>query len=149
MPAKKTSSQSGVTSRSQAAKVLAGNAPGSKSQAAKVMGGNTQIASSPSSSSKSGSKSGKMSMSDKDIMYDLIGQEKQIISSYATAITETSLQPVRSVLERNFKSACQDQFNTFSMMEQRSFYQLKDAAAKDISTAQNKFTTAGSEIQQL
>ena len=44
------------------------------------------------------------SMSEKDLMQDLLATEKQVISAYSTGITESSCENLRNTLIDNYKN---------------------------------------------
>ncbi|MGI5850121.1 MAG: spore coat protein, partial [Christensenellales bacterium] len=64
-------------------------------------------------------------MSEQDLLNDLLNQEKQIMSSYATYIQEASCPNLRKILINQFNQASQDQYQVFDQMRQKGYYQPK------------------------
>ncbi|WP_347460356.1 spore coat protein [Clostridium sp. DMHC 10] len=60
-----------------------------------------------------------MTMSEKDMMQDLLATEKQAISSYSTGITETSCENLRKTLLNNFRTCEETQYKIFDSMKQK------------------------------
>lgn len=79
------------------------------------------------------------SMSEQDIMNDLLAMEKQIISAYNTGVTEASCQNLRQTLTDALVGTQQMQFSVFDTMRKQGWYQTKDAADQDVTNAKNKF----------
>lgn len=84
---------------------------------------------------------------EKDLMEDLLTTEKQMVSSYSTGITETSCQDLRSVLVNNFKKTEDTQYKVFDAMNQRGWYQTKDAPTNEVQQVKNKTTQMSQELK--
>ncbi len=78
-------------------------------------------------------------MGEKEILNDLLNQEKQIISTYSTAVSESSCPNMRQLLLRNINECSTDQFNIFSTMVTKGYYQTKDAQDQEVQQAKQKF----------
>lgn len=85
-------------------------------------------------------------LSEKELLNDLLNQEKHIVSSYTMAITESSCPNMRNVLSTQFNQTTQDQFKVFDHMRQRGYYPTKDAADADVQQAKQKFQTMESQL---
>ena len=72
------------------------------------------------------------SMSEKDLMQDLLATEKQVISAYSTGITESSCQNLRNTLVDNFKNNQNIQYKIFDAMKQKGWYPTKDAPDNEV-----------------
>lgn len=81
-------------------------------------------------------------MTEKELLTDLLNEEKQLVKEYATYITEASCTNLRQVLVNNMWECSQDQYSVFDQMRQRNMYQTKDAPDNDVQTAKQS-------IQQL
>ena len=79
------------------------------------------------------------SMSEQDIMNDLLAMEKQISSAYNTGITEASCQNLRQTLTDALVGTQQMQFSVFDTMRKQGWYQTKDAPDQDVNNAKNKY----------
>lgn len=77
-------------------------------------------------------------LSEQELMNDLLTSEKQVISSYSVGITETSCQNLRNTLIGNFKSAQDVQYKVFDIMKQKGWYQTKDAPSADVQQLKSK-----------
>lgn len=78
-------------------------------------------------------------LSEKEMLNDILGQEKQIASTYSTAITESSCEDMRKVLTKNVEQCYQDQYQVFDKMRTLGFYQTKQATDQDVEQAKIKF----------
>lgn len=76
-------------------------------------------------------------MTEKDLLTDLLNQEKQMISSYAQYIQEASCPSLRKVLMGQMNQTCQDEYQVFDQLRQKGYYVPKDAADKDVQLAKN------------
>ena len=77
------------------------------------------------------------SMSEKDLMQDLLATEKQVISAYSTGITESSCENLRSTLIDNFKNNQTIQYKLFDAMKQKGWYPTKDAPDNEVQQLKN------------
>ena len=79
-------------------------------------------------------------MTEKELLNDLLNQQKQLAGIYAVGITETSMQDMRRMLTKQHHTICQDQFQVFTQMNQRGYYKTKSAAAKDVNSAKTTYS---------
>ena len=71
-------------------------------------------------------------MSEKELLDDLLTQEKHLLSLYNTALTESSCTNMREMLLKNLQELNQDQFNLFDQMAKRGYYPIKAAQDQDV-----------------
>jgi len=81
----------------------------------------------------------KSNLSEQDLLNDLLNQEKQLISSYSTFISEASCENLRSVLTNHFNQTCVDQYEVFDQMRAKGYYAAKDAPKKEVDQTKQKF----------
>lgn len=86
------------------------------------------------------------SMSEQDVMNDLLAMEKQIISAYNTGITEASCQNLRQTLTDALVGTQQMQFSIFDTMKKQGWYQTKDAPDQDVNNAKNKYSNIKNQL---
>ncbi len=87
-------------------------------------------------------------MTEQELLNDLLNQEKQIMSSYATYIQEASCENLRKVLTNNFNQTSQDQYQVFDQMRQKGYYQPKDAPAQEVQQAKDNLRNMQSQMPQ-
>lgn len=87
------------------------------------------------------------SMSEKDLMQDLLATEKQVISAYSTGITESSCENLRNTLMDNFKNNQTIQYKIFDAMKQKGWYPTKDAPDNEVQQLKNEATQMMSELK--
>ncbi len=75
-------------------------------------------------------------MTEKELLTDLLNQEKELVKGYASNVTEASCANFRSLLIQNMTECSDDQLWIFEQMRQRNMYKTKQAMQKDIQTAQ-------------
>lgn len=80
-------------------------------------------------------------LSEKEILEDMLTQEKAMLSSYSTLIAEASCEKLRSVLTNNFNQTVSDQYQVFNQMKTRGYYTTKDAPDADVQTAKQSANT--------
>jgi spore coat protein F len=85
-------------------------------------------------------------MGEKEILNDLLNTEKQLISAYSTAITESSCSNMRHLMMKNIEETAEDQFNVFNVMINEGYYQTKDAQEKDMQRAKQKYQQIQSQL---
>lgn len=74
-------------------------------------------------------------MSEKEMLNDLLTQEKALFSSYSYGMTEAGCVNFRDVLRGNMEGLSQDQFNVFDQMNKRGYYPTKAANPQDVQQA--------------
>ena len=81
-------------------------------------------------------------LTDKEILEDLLASQKAITGGYNTFTNECAHQTVRT----DFLNILQDehciQANLFTQMQKRGWYQTTDAQQQEIDQARNKYRTA-------
>lgn len=85
--------------------------------------------------------------SEKELMNDLLSNEKQVTSAYNTGITETSCPNLRQHLTKCLTDSQQIQYQVFDAMKQRGWYQTKPAASQDVQNAKTKYNQIMNELQ--
>ncbi len=78
-------------------------------------------------------------LSEQDILTDLLTLEKQIASSYNTGITEASCVNLRQTLTGSLTNTHTVQYQVFDSMKKHGWYQTKDASDQDVSNAKSKY----------
>ncbi len=87
------------------------------------------------------------SFSEKELMHDLLATEKQVIGAYSTGMTESSCLNLRNTLEKNFKNVEQVQYEIFNAMQQKGWYQVKDAPANEVQQLKNDSNTLAGNLK--
>ncbi len=87
------------------------------------------------------------SFSEKELMHDLLATEKQVINAYSVGMTESSCPNLRSTLEDNFKSIEQVQYDIFNAMQQKNWYQVKNAPSNEVQQLKNDSNTMGAQLK--
>ena len=85
--------------------------------------------------------------SEKEMLNDILNQEKQIASTYTTAITEASCENLRKVLTQNMQDCCEDQYQVFDRMRTLGFYQTKQAQSTDVEQTKQKFSQVKQQLE--
>ena len=87
------------------------------------------------------------SLTEKELLHDLLASEKQVISAYSTGMTESSCPNLRTTLEDNFKNVEQVQYEVFNAMKQNNWYPIKDAPVNEIQQLKNETNTMAGELK--
>lgn len=86
-------------------------------------------------------------LSEKEMLTDILNNEKHIINTYTSAISESSCQNLRQVLLTQFTQLTEDQYNVFKEMNTRGYYPTKDAQDADVEKAKQDAKTMSTEFQ--
>lgn len=86
-------------------------------------------------------------LTEQDILADMLTQEKQLISSYSTLICETSCQNMRKVLQQNMTESMEDQYCIFDQMRTKGYYPTEDAPTPKVEKAKQKLGQIKSSLQ--
>lgn len=87
------------------------------------------------------------SFTEKELMNDLLASEKQVIGAYSTGMTESSCPNLRSTLEGNFKNVEKVQYEVFNAMQQKGWYQIKEAPTNEVQQLKNESNTMSGQIK--
>ena len=74
-------------------------------------------------------------MTEKELLTDLLNQEKELVKGYAGNITEARCKQLRQLLTNNLTECSEDQFQLFDQMQQRNMHTAKDATRQAVQTA--------------
>lgn len=86
-------------------------------------------------------------LTEQELMNDLLASEKQVVSAYSVGITETSCANLRNVLVNNFKNAQDMQYKVYDTMQLKGWYQTKDAPATDVQQAKSKANQMSGQLK--
>ena len=78
-------------------------------------------------------------LSDQELAFDLLYQEKALMANIASEVLEASHQGMRQVMNDTFMQTGQDQLQIFQLMQQNGWYQTKPAQPQDVQTAKQKY----------
>lgn len=79
------------------------------------------------------------SLCEKDAIMDMMDSEKQLMSLYTTALFEGSTKSMRKSFSENLLAVANDQYDLFSQMSSRGYYQPAPAQKNLIDEANNTF----------
>ena len=85
-------------------------------------------------------------MTEKELLTDLLNQEKQLMSLYATGIQEASCKNLRKILGNQFSQTSQDQYELFDQMREKGYYQAKDATSQEVQQVKNTYKNMQMEL---
>jgi len=86
-------------------------------------------------------------LSEQELMNDLLTSEKQISSAYNVGITEASCANLRQHLTSCLNDTQNIQYQIFDAMKQRGWYQIKKAQPQDVQSAKTKFNQESNQLQ--
>ena len=78
-------------------------------------------------------------LSDQELAFDLLYQEKALVSNIASELLEVSQPGMRQVMNDCYLQIAQDQLEIFNLMQQNGWYQTKPAQQQDVQTAKQKY----------
>ena len=78
-------------------------------------------------------------LSDQELAFDLLYQEKALLTNMASEVLEASHPGMRQVMNDCSMQISQDQLALFNQMQQQGWYQTKPAQPQDVQTAKQKY----------
>lgn len=85
-------------------------------------------------------------LSEQDIMTDVLASEKHLINMYAVNIIESNCQNLRNILNNALTEEYQLQFEIFNAMKARNWYPVKNATMQEVRQFLDKFTQMRSSV---
>jgi len=85
------------------------------------------------------------SMTERELLTDLLHTEKSMTKTYADNCTETSSPELRQMLIRHMTECSNDQLAVFDEMHKRNMYPTKTAPGQEVQTAKQNMQTLKSE----
>lgn len=85
-------------------------------------------------------------LSEQDLLNDLLNQEKQMVTSYATYLTEASCHNLRKLLSSQLSQTSHDQYQVFEQMRDKGYYQGKDASDQEVQQIKSDFKAMQNEL---
>lgn len=79
-------------------------------------------------------------VTEKDALNDLLIQEKDIIHVYGNFLPEGSTPQLRNILKKNMDVIAQQQYDIFVAMQEKGYYEVKEADETAISEARKQFS---------
>ena len=83
----------------------------------------------------------KSSMSEQELLTDLLHSEKALVKDYAGNCTEVACPNLRNLLINCMTECSHDQFAVFEQMHQRNMYKTKPAKSQEVQTAKQSMDT--------
>lgn len=87
-----------------------------------------------------------ISMTEKELMNDLLFSTKHGTESYTISITESSCSNLRQVLTRCEQNIFKRQEDIFKAMNQRGWYNIKKADSQEVQKAKNEYNQLKNEL---
>ena len=78
-------------------------------------------------------------LSDQELAFDLLYQEKALLTNLASEVLEASHPGMRQVMNDCYLQVGQDQLAIFDQMQRQGWYQTKPAQPQDVQTAKQKY----------
>ena len=78
-------------------------------------------------------------LTDQELAFDLLYQEKALLTTMASEVLEASHPGMRQVMNDCYLQMGQDQLAIFDQMQRQGWYQTKPAQAQDVQTARQKY----------
>jgi len=85
-------------------------------------------------------------LSEKEMLGDMLDQEKGLTKLYASALTETTCPNARQLMLQHIGQTGCDQFDVFDKMIGKGYYQVPDADASAVQMAKQRFTEMKNQL---
>jgi len=76
-------------------------------------------------------------MTEQELLSELLGQEKQVITQVAEGIREASCRDLRKLLASHFAQAAQDEYELLDKMREKGYYLASDASREQVQQLKN------------
>lgn len=76
-------------------------------------------------------------MTEQELLTELLGQEKQVITQVAAGIREASCRDLRKLLAAHFSQATQDEYELLDKMREKGYYLASDASKEQMQHLKN------------
>ncbi|NLT96783.1 MAG: spore coat protein [Christensenellaceae bacterium] len=76
-------------------------------------------------------------MTEQELLNELLGQEKQVITQVAEGIREASCRDLRKLLAAHFAQAVQDEYELLDKMREKGYYLASDASREQVQQLRN------------
>lgn len=86
------------------------------------------------------------SMTERELLTDLLHTEKDMAKDYASNITESASRELREILTRHMSECANDQFCIFNEMQSRNLYPTKQAQQQEVQTAKQNMQNLQDEV---
>ena len=86
------------------------------------------------------------SMTERELLTDLLHTEKDMAKNYAGNITESASRELREILTRHMSECANDQFCIFNEMQSRNLYPTKQAQQQEVQTAKQNMQNLQDEV---
>lgn len=86
-------------------------------------------------------------LTDKDIISDVLGSQKSLITLYSTALCESSCKNMRDVVSTKLTECAQDQFDMFLYMNERGMYPTENATVQNLTKAKQLYAQAKQKMK--
>lgn len=85
-------------------------------------------------------------LSERELLNDALATEKQLLHAYSTYIAEASCQNLRQEMSKIITDTHQMQFELYNAMQQKGWYNQKNAELQEVQQAVQKFQQVKNEL---
>ena len=86
---------------------------------------------------------------EQDLATDLLNEEKRMMGMYSTFISESNCTQLRNILLNQYAVLSNDQYRLFDAMNQKGFYQVKNAPENEVQQAKEKQAQAQQQLNAI
>ena len=87
-------------------------------------------------------------MTEKDLLDDLLNQEKQMMACCAASIQEASCRNLRKLLTNQFNQTSQDQYELFDQMREKGYFKLRDATSQSVQQVKAAYKNVQNDLSK-
>ena len=85
-------------------------------------------------------------LSERELLTDLMNQEKQLLGAYTTVLQEAVCPNLRKLLLNHFHQASMDQYELQDQMRQKGYHAKREAPGEELRQAMASLKSIQSEI---
>lgn len=85
-------------------------------------------------------------LSERELLNDILATEKQLLHAYSTYLAEATCPKLRTELNRIITETQQAQFDVYNAMQQKGWYNVKNAQLQEVQQAVQKFQQVQSQL---
>jgi spore coat protein F len=85
-------------------------------------------------------------LSERELLNDILATEKQLLHAYSTYIAEATCPNLRQELNRIISDTQQIQFDVYNAMQQKGWYNVKNAQLQDVQQTVQTFQQVQTQL---
>ncbi len=87
-----------------------------------------------------------ITLNERDSLQDMLNLEKNLVKTYATAMTEGASNGFRTAIKEHWNGAVKDQLEVFLEMTDHGYYKVQSASEEQLKEQRERFSSVKSQL---